>query len=66
LAEQRNVTSAWPPYHNGLAPGRQRVGASILDREHSRFSPDKIYGPLETTLVQFNAWLLRSYRRASP
>ena len=27
--------------------------------------PDGIYGPLETTLVQFNAWLLRAYRRAA-
>jgi hypothetical protein len=30
--------------------------------KRSRFMPDGIYGPLETTLVQFNAWLLRAYR----
>jgi phenylpropionate dioxygenase-like ring-hydroxylating dioxygenase large terminal subunit len=27
----------------------------------SRFAPAGIYGPLETTLVQFNAWLLSRY-----
>ncbi|SJZ30725.1 Ring hydroxylating alpha subunit (catalytic domain) [Enhydrobacter aerosaccus] len=32
--------------------------------KHSRFSPDGIYGPLETTLPQFNLWLLETYRRA--
>jgi len=31
----------------------------------SRFAPEGIYGPLETTLVQFNAWLIEAYRRAS-
>jgi hypothetical protein len=27
--------------------------------------PRGSYGPLETTLVQFNAWLLRAYQRAA-
>ena len=31
----------------------------------SRFAPEGIYGPLETTLVQFNAWLIEAYRRAA-
>jgi hypothetical protein len=31
----------------------------------SRFAPDAIYGPLETTLVQFNAWLIEAYGRAA-
>ena len=42
------------------------VNDAMQAGKHSRFMPDGIYGPLETTLVQFNAWLLRSYRRASP
>ena len=42
------------------------VNNAMQAGKHSRFMPDGIYGPLETTLVQFNAWLLRSYRRASP
>ena len=31
----------------------------------SRFAPEGIYGPLETTLVQFNAWLIEAYGRAA-
>jgi hypothetical protein len=31
----------------------------------SRFAPQGIYGSLETTLVQFNAWLAHAYRRAA-
>jgi nitrite reductase/ring-hydroxylating ferredoxin subunit len=31
----------------------------------SRFVPEGVYGPLETTLVQFNAWLVEAYRRAA-
>jgi phenylpropionate dioxygenase-like ring-hydroxylating dioxygenase large terminal subunit len=31
----------------------------------SAFAPAGIYGPLETTLVQFNAWLLNVYREAA-
>jgi phenylpropionate dioxygenase-like ring-hydroxylating dioxygenase large terminal subunit len=30
----------------------------------SRFAPQGIYGSLETTLVQFNAWLVHAYRNA--
>jgi phenylpropionate dioxygenase-like ring-hydroxylating dioxygenase large terminal subunit len=38
------------------------VNNAMQAGKRSRFMPDGIYGPLETTLVQFNAWLLRSYR----
>ena len=31
----------------------------------SSFAPDGVYGPLETTLIQFNAWLLNAYRRGA-
>jgi hypothetical protein len=31
----------------------------------SRFAPEGIYGSLETTLVQFNAWLVHAYRNAA-
>jgi phenylpropionate dioxygenase-like ring-hydroxylating dioxygenase large terminal subunit len=30
----------------------------------SRFAPQGLYGPLETTLVQFNTWLINAYKRA--
>lgn len=30
----------------------------------SRFAPEGMYGPLEKTLVQFNAWLMRRYLAA--
>jgi phenylpropionate dioxygenase-like ring-hydroxylating dioxygenase large terminal subunit len=40
------------------------VNVSMQSGRHSRFMPECRYGPLETTLVQFNAWLLRSYRSA--
>jgi phenylpropionate dioxygenase-like ring-hydroxylating dioxygenase large terminal subunit len=39
------------------------VNIAMQAGKRSRFMPDGIYGPLETTLVQFNAWLLRAYRR---
>jgi len=39
------------------------VNNAMQAGKHSRFMPRGIYGPLETTLVQFNAWLLRCYRR---
>jgi len=42
------------------------VNNAMQAGKRSRFMPDGIYGPLETTLVQFNAWLLRSYRKATP
>jgi hypothetical protein len=38
------------------------VNLSMQAGKRSRFMPDGMYGPLETTLVQFNAWLLRAYR----
>jgi len=31
-----------------------------------RFMPPDCHDPLKTTLVQFNAWLLRAYHRAMP
>jgi hypothetical protein len=31
----------------------------------SRYAPQGIYGPLETTLVQFNAWLVHAYKSAA-
>jgi phenylpropionate dioxygenase-like ring-hydroxylating dioxygenase large terminal subunit len=40
------------PVNNAMQAGKQ-----------SRFMPRGTYGPLETTLVQFNAWLLRCYLR---
>jgi hypothetical protein len=42
------------PENTGMQPGKK-----------SRFAPEGIYGPLETTLVQFNAWLIEAYRRAA-
>jgi len=30
----------------------------------SRFAPQGVYGPLETTLVQFNVWLMNAYKQA--
>lgn len=41
------------------------VNNAMQAGKRSRFMPAGCYGPLETTLVQFNAWLLRSYRRAA-
>jgi phenylpropionate dioxygenase-like ring-hydroxylating dioxygenase large terminal subunit len=41
------------------------VNNAMQAGKRSRFMPDGCYGPLETTLVQFNAWLLRAYRRAA-
>jgi len=40
------------------------VNLGVQAGKRSRFAPDNLYQPLETTLVQFNAWLLRSYRAA--
>ena len=39
------------------------VNNAMQAGKHSRFMPEGIYSALETTLVQFNAWLLRCYRR---
>jgi hypothetical protein len=37
------------------------VNNAMQAGKRSRFMPKGCYGPLETTLVQFNAWLLRAY-----
>ena len=42
------------------------VNNAMQAGKRSRFMPEGCYGPLETTLVQFNAWLLRAYHRAIP
>ena len=42
------------------------VNLGIQAGKKSRFTPDGHYVPLEKTLVQFNAWLLRAYRAAAP
>lgn len=39
------------------------VNLSMQAGKGSAFQPQGIYGPLEKTLVQFNAWLLHAYRR---
>jgi phenylpropionate dioxygenase-like ring-hydroxylating dioxygenase large terminal subunit len=38
------------------------VNVGMQAAKSSRFLPDGIYGPLETTLQQFNLWLLEKYR----
>ena len=40
------------------------VNVGMQAAKSSRFLPDGIYGPLETTLRQFNVWLVEAYRRA--
>lgn len=40
------------------------VNISMQKGKSSKFQPPGKYGPLETTLVQFNSWLLRSYQDA--
>ena len=40
------------------------VNLGVQAGKRSRFLAESKYQPLETTLVQFNAWLLRSYRAA--
>ncbi|WP_421998593.1 aromatic ring-hydroxylating oxygenase subunit alpha [Reyranella sp.] len=40
------------------------VNRGMQAAKSSRFLPEGIYGPLETTLQQFNVWLLEAYRRA--
>ena len=40
------------------------VNLGVQAGKRSRFVPMDRYMPLETTLVQFNVWLLRSYRAA--
>ena len=40
------------------------INQAMQAGKRSRFMPPGCYGPLETTLVQFNAWLLRAYAQA--
>jgi phenylpropionate dioxygenase-like ring-hydroxylating dioxygenase large terminal subunit len=40
------------------------VNLGMQAAKNSRFLPDGIYGPLETTLQQFNVWLREKYRAA--
>ena len=40
------------------------INRGMQAAKHSRFLPAGTYGPLETTLQQFNVWLLNAYRRA--
>ncbi|MBV8407231.1 MAG: aromatic ring-hydroxylating dioxygenase subunit alpha [Alphaproteobacteria bacterium] len=40
------------------------INRGMQAAKHSRFLPGGVYGPLETTLQQFNQWLLEKYRRA--
>ena len=40
------------------------VNVGMQAAKTSRFLPAGIYGPLETTLQQFNVWLLEKYRAA--
>jgi hypothetical protein len=63
---------------NGAHPSRPQVregGGKIWAQDipvnlgmqagkRSRFAPEGIYGPLKTTLMQFNAWLLGAYATA--
>jgi phenylpropionate dioxygenase-like ring-hydroxylating dioxygenase large terminal subunit len=42
------------------------VNLAMQAGKRSRFMPQGCYAPLETTLVQFNAWLLRAYRQMLP
>jgi phenylpropionate dioxygenase-like ring-hydroxylating dioxygenase large terminal subunit len=44
------------------------VNLGVQAGKHSRFMPDVQedgFGPLEQTLLQFNAWLLRAYRKGA-
>jgi phenylpropionate dioxygenase-like ring-hydroxylating dioxygenase large terminal subunit len=41
------------------------VNLAVQAGKKSRFAPQGHYVPLEKTLIQFNAWLLRSYRAAA-
>lgn len=42
------------------------VNLGVQAGKKSSFMPEGHYVPLETTLIQFNAWLLRAYRAAVP
>jgi phenylpropionate dioxygenase-like ring-hydroxylating dioxygenase large terminal subunit len=41
------------------------VNVGMQAAKRSRYLPEGIYGPLETTLQQFNVWLLEAYTRAA-
>jgi hypothetical protein len=41
------------------------VNLGMQAAKRSRYLPEGIYGPLETTLQQFNVWLLEAYTRAA-
>ena len=41
------------------------VNTSMQANKHSRYLPAGRYGPLETTLAQFNGWLLAAYARGA-
>ncbi|MDB5807530.1 MAG: hypothetical protein JWN73_4852 [Betaproteobacteria bacterium] len=40
------------------------INLAMQAGKHSRFASPGRYGPLELTLQQFNAWLLRAYKKA--
>jgi hypothetical protein len=40
------------------------INRGMQAAKHSRFLPGGLYGSLETTLQQFNQWLLEKYRQA--
>jgi phenylpropionate dioxygenase-like ring-hydroxylating dioxygenase large terminal subunit len=41
------------------------VNINMQAGKRSAFAPSNMYGPLETTLLQFNAWLLRRYHEGA-
>ena len=41
------------------------VNLGMQAAKRSRYLPEGVYGPLETTLQQFNVWLLEAYKRAA-
>lgn len=41
------------------------INLGLQSGKHSQFLPKGCYGPLETTLSQFNEWLFWAYRRAA-
>jgi hypothetical protein len=41
------------------------VNKGMQAAKQSRFLPAGLYAPMETTLQQFNVWLIDAYRRAA-
>ncbi len=41
------------------------INLAMQQSKHARLAPRGVYGPLETTLVQFNTWLLHAYKSAA-